>query len=405
MSTWKMALRNVGRNGRRSLVTVGAMTLAMFVMLLYGALTDGILAGMERNAVVMDTTQVQIHKKGYREDPDIYGLMEDSDAIVHKLEAQGLRASPRLYGFALGAAGSSSAGVMLRGVDLEREHKVTELHQHLLKGQWLDAADPDGVVIGQKLARTLGVGPGDEVVILGQASDGSMANELYQVRGVLKSVGAGLDSAGFLMPAPSLRELLVLPQGAHEIAVMGELRGDLDALTEKVKADAPEHEVLHWKQLQPVLANLLETSRGSMIFMILLTYTAIALVVFNAMLMSVFERIREFGVLKAVGMPPSRLALMIFGEALLQVAVASVLALGLGTPLAFYMESHGLDLTSFAGDISFGGIAMETVWYAQVTPAAILQPVLFMILLTALAVVWPALKAALIRPVEAFRHT
>ncbi len=404
MSILKMSLRNVGRNRRRSLVTIAAMTLATFVMLVYGTLMTGILVSMERNAVIMDTGQVQIHKPGYLEDPDLYGLIDNSDDILSKLNKQGLDAAPRLYGFGLGASGSSSAGVSLRGVDIEREAHVTKLHDHIREGQWLDAKDPQGVVLGHSLAHSLGAKIGSEIIVLSQASDGSMANDLFKVRGILNSVNESINRGGLLMPAATFRELMVVPNGAHEIAVMGEDLTDLDALATRIQSAAPKQEVKHWKALQPLLANLLETSKGSMIFMSILTYLAIAMVVFNAMLMSVFERIREFGVLKAVGMPPRRLAMMIFGEATVQVLIAGILATALGLPTALWLQERGIDLRSFTNDMSFGGIAMEPIWYTHVTTEAVIQPIAVMLLMTGLAVIWPALKAALIKPIEAFRH-
>ena len=404
MNTFKMAFRNVGRNKRRTLITTSAMTLAVAMMIVYTALFDGVLDQMQESVLVMDTGQVQIHKEGYRDDPSIYDTFEP-DPILAKLDKSGLDATPRLFGFALAAAGSSSAGVQVRGVDIEREKTVTQLYQHVAQGQWLDANDTKGVVIGKRVAKSLGVGVGDEIVLLGQATDGSMANDLYKVRGILKTVGEALDRGGFLMSAAAFREFMVLDTGVHEIAVMGNLGDELPSLAQIVENASPRGlEVMTWRQLNPVVADLLDNSRGAMTFMILLTYTAVIMVVFNAMLMSVFERVREFGILKAIGLSPWSVAAIIAVEATIQATIAGIAAVAIGLPLALWLETHGLDFSSFAGDIDFAGMAMEPIWYPAVTANCVVQPLVFMFVLTLLAVAYPAGKAALIKPVEAFRQ-
>lgn len=404
MSTLKMALRNVGRNRRRTAITTAATTLAVAMMIVYTALFDGVMNQMERSILVMDTGHVQIHKAGYREDPSLYATIDDPDPILAKLDAAGVHGTSRLFGFALAAAGTSSAGVQLRGFDLEREVHVTEIHTRVDRGQWLDASDPNGVVIGKRLAKSLGVDVGDDLIVLGQATDGSMANARYKVRGVLKPVNDAIDRASVLMGQATFRELMVMPTGAHEIAVIGTIGGDLDAITATVRQAGGPWEVKNWRELNPVMAELLDNSRGAMTFMILLTYSAVIMVVFNAMLMSVFERVREFGILKAIGLSPFSVATMILIEALFQAILASIAAVAIGLPLAFWLERDGLDFSAFAGDIDFAGMTMEPIWYGTVTPNVVVQPLVWLFVLTVLAVAYPAGKAALIRPVEAFRQ-
>jgi ABC-type lipoprotein release transport system permease subunit len=400
-----MASRNVIRNWRRTLVTTLAMGFAGFIMILFASLTEGLLYTSERNAVAMNLGDMQIHAEGYRDDPDLYKRIDNASDLVRKLQQAGFHAAQRVYGFGLAAAGSASAGVQLRGIDLTNEATVTQIHKHVMQGNWLADTDPKGVVIGKKLGRTLNVILGDEVVIIGQASDGSMANDLYTVRGILKSIGEEVDRAGFFMVERAFRELMVLPQGAHEITVMRPDRSrDLESATTQVAALAPGYETLNWRSLRPVIARILDLADAQTIVMVLITYVAVAMIVLNAMLMSVFERIRELGVMKAIGVTPWQILLLIYVETMAQVTVASIIALSSGWSVARYFQNNGIDLSAIAGSTSFGGVAIDPIWYAYVTKEAVIIPIVFLFIIAAAAVIYPAIKAAVIRPVKAIYY-
>lgn len=405
MNIPSFAFRNVGRKWQRTLVTTGAMGFAGFMMIFYNGLMDGLMQAMERNAVEMNLGDIQIHARGYRKDPDLYNRIGNADYLVARLKRAGFHAAPRLYGFGLAAAGSASSGVRLHGVAMDEEAAVTQIHRHLLKGSWLDSADPKGVVLGRKLARTLGVEIGSELVVLSQAADGSMANDLFHVRGILKSVGEGLDRGDLMMPDMTFRTLMALPDGAHEIAVVPANRATpLPSATDRVRQLAPGLEVKNWRELQPVLANILDLSRASLIFILLITYTAIGMVVLNAMLMSVFERIREFGVLKAIGVSPLQISALIYSEAMLQVGGACLIAIGVGLPVSLYTQRHGIDLSAWTSTGTIAGVALDPIWYCRVTVSSVVTPMIFLFAVATLAVVYPTIKAAVIAPIKAIHY-
>jgi len=405
MNILLLASRNVVRYWHRTLVTSLAMAFAGFIIILFAALLAGMIQASERNAVIMNAGDFQIHVSGYRDDPDLYKRIYNSQELLAKLNKEGFLATPRLYGFALAASGTASAGVQLRGLNIDLENMVTQIDRHVMEGAWLNNADPTGVVIGKKLARTLGTKLGSEIVIIGQASDGSMANELYRVKGILKSVGTVIDQSGFFMLDQSYRELMVLQNGVHEIVIMRpDRRANLDVATNTIKSIATDYEVLNWKELQPVIARILGIMDSQIFVMMLITYIAVGMVVLNAMLMSVFERIHEFGIMKAIGVTPWQIILLILLETTIQIIFAAILALVSGWSAAHYYQQYGLDLSNIASSASFGGIAMDPVWYAHVTTEALVTPVLFLFVIGLLAVIYPAIKAALIEPVKAIHY-
>ncbi|MBL4607445.1 MAG: ABC transporter permease [Pseudomonadales bacterium] len=400
-----LAPRNLIRSWQRSLVTTLAMGFAGVIMILFGSLMDGMLQASERSATMMNTGELQLHAKSYLDDPDLYTVITNEAALLEKLSAAGVSASPRLFSFALAAAGTSSAGVQLRGITPSLEAQVTEIHKHLSQGHWLEEADAKGVVLGRKLARSLNINLGDEVILLGQSSDGAMANDIFQVRGILKAVGDNIDRAGFFMLSTSFRELMVVNEGVHEIAMKRKDSSEtLAATQQRVQDIAVSYEVKDWRSLMPVIARVLELADAQTMIMLSITYVAVGMVILNAMLMSVFERIREFGIMKALGVNPWQIVQLIFAEAMLQAFVASLFALVVGAGLALRLQERGIDFSNMLSATSFAGIALEPIWYARVSFNSLVLPIVFLFLMTLLAVIYPAIKAAVIKPVDAIHH-
>jgi ABC-type lipoprotein release transport system permease subunit len=274
---------------------------------------------------------------------------------------------------------------------------------HVTEGEWLDPNDPEGVVLGWRLARTLVVEPGDELVVLSQATDGSIANDLFEVRGILAPISDGTDRAGVFMTEDSFRSFFELETGAHQVIVRRPATIELEAVVSTVRALEPELDVKSWRELMPTLASLLDSTRSLIQIVFFVVYIVIAILILNAMLMAVFERIREFGVLKAIGVSPGRVLTIIVIEAALQTGLAIALGLALAIPGLWYMMNVGIDLGKLGG-MSVMGIAFDPKWYAVVTPNTFTGPILMLVFMVMFAILYPALKAARISPVEAMRH-
>jgi len=328
--------------------------------------------------------------------------MEDSAALLAKLDKAGFPATARMLGMGLAAAKDQSAGVQLRGIDVARDAKVSQVFRLVGRGKWLDPADPAGVVLGKRLAKTLNVKVGDEIVVLSQAADGSMANELYRVRGVLRSVSDVADRAGIFINERPFRELFTMPTGAHQLIVR---RGEvpLAAATEQVRKLAPMHDAKSWKERMPTLASYLENARGMLYFMFMIVYIAIAIVILNAMLMAVFERVREFGVLKALGMGPFTVLRLVLTESAMQTGLAILVGGAVSAAPAWYLQEHGVNLVSMAG-INIYGMSWESMIHGSFNQGTVVGPVFMLVFIVFFAVLYPAIKAALICPVAAIQH-
>ena len=403
MSIFKMAWRNIGRNRRRTAVTVGAMTLGLFAMVVWFAMLEGMLNDMEETIVEVDVGDLQMHAPTYLDDPSLYTVIDDFDALLSRLEAAGLRASARLVGAGLAAAHDSAAGASLRGVNVEDDARVSVISTRLAEGAWLADDDPAGVVVGRRLARSLTLALGDELVVLSQAADGGIANDLYTVRGILDSVSDGVDRSAVFLTEAAFRELFFMPSGAHEIVVRKPDDVELTAAVETAQGLAPDLDTQSWRSLMPTIATYLDSARAMMGVVSAVIYIVIAILILNAMLMAVFERIREFGVLKALGVEPRQVLALIFVESALQTGLAVVAGMALAIPTLWYLVEVGVD-TGALGGVTVIGATFATVWQASASPSAFITPTMTLVVLVLLAVIYPALKAARISPVEAMRH-
>lgn len=399
----RTAWRNIWRNPRRSGTTIAAMSLALYVLILYSGLLAGYLRDMEANIVELEVGDAQIVAPGYRKDPDLYTRIEATSDVVVTLTDAGFRASPRLLAWGLVAAEESSAGVQFRGIDVGADASVSRVSEHIQSGAWLDPEVADGVVIGRRLSRMLDVELGSELVVVTQGVDGSMAYELVRVRGILNSIGDATDMSGVFILDETLRSLVGIEDEAHQIVVRRPMGSEPLEAAEALRELVPSLDVRTWRELNPTMASMLDSSRQAMGVMYVIVYVAVAILILNAMLMATYERIREIGVMKALGVGPGQIFALMTSEAAFQTGIAVLIGVALGVPTLLYLAANGLDVGMLSG-VSVVGIAMPPVWYPVATASSYLAPVGSLVVISALAVAFPAFKAARVDPVEAMRH-
>lgn len=409
MNVFKMAWRNVWRNHRRSGITIAAMAFALVAELLYAGLVSGMVGGMEEDATEYDLGDLQVMVDGYLTRPSLYDAIPDAAPLVAGLEAQDFRVSPRLFAGGLAASGEASSGAAFVGVDAVKDAAAMSLDDAIAEGAWLDAAAPKGVLVGRGLARTLGLSLGSEVLVVSQAADGSVANDLFEVRGILKSVAASMDRSTILMNEAAFRDLMAFPEGAHKLVLrrpptmsLEDARAAVTALVAAHSAE-PVLDVMTWKDINPFLAQWLESVSSVVLVLYFIVYVAVAILILNAMLMAVFERIRELGVLKAIGFSPWQVFVLMVSEALIQATVALFVGLTLAAPGMWYLSTTGIDVSRMGG-MNMAGMTMPAIWQAEYTVQIVQVPILMLFFIAIAAVLYPAIKAARIRPVEAMTH-
>jgi len=405
MNTFRVGWRNIWRNGKRTWITVVAIALNTAILIASYALMQGMMVDMIDNATRMVVGDAQVHAPGYRLDQSMYKSIARPQKILEVARQRGIDAAARSYGFGLVSSGSKSAGGIFWGVDPASEQKSFTLSQHMLNGVYLPAVPGKKVVLGQKLAKSLHADVGSEIVAVVQAADGSLGNELFTVCGILKAAGEKVDRGGAIIHRADFEELFVSGGRIHEIALNAWGKLPAEEVAAAVTVAAGDDEVMTWAQLMPLLSEMVKMFDVAIFIFGLVFFLAAGLGVMNTMLMATYERIREFGVLKALGSTPWRIMKDVSAEALVMAFFSTLIGTAVGVAASLYFQKYGINLEAMARDtITFSGIAFNPLWRATLSVKIVMLPVVVMWIICVVAALYPAGKAARLNPARAMTH-
>jgi ABC-type lipoprotein release transport system permease subunit len=410
----RLAWRNLWRNPRRTLIAMTAIGVGYAMLLFVACLMGGLRQQMIESGTGLILSDIEVHAPDYYPDRPIQltlggrkgtevGALLAATAADPRIQA----ASPRAYAYGLVSGTHQSAGVQLFGVVPDLEQKVTTLQTRMVKGVYLNDGAPKGVVMGDKLAATIGVDVGSEVVLLTPAADGSTGNDLYKVAGMFHTGLEAMDQGLVVMSLGALQDLLRLPPGRiHEVGIKLH-----DIATATAVAAALESQlgkafpvrVRPWQELAPELADYVQFNRRVTFILFFIFFLSAAMGIVNTMLMAIIERTRELGMLMAVGMRPVQVVGLIVAEAGSLAAASLILGGVLGIPLLWYLQIHGLNLGGDRGAVSLAGIVVGPLWHGKQDFTAYSEAALGLAITALAAALYPAMRAARFRPAEALR--
>jgi ABC-type lipoprotein release transport system permease subunit len=402
-----LALRNIGRNKRRSLLTISAMVVSSSLLILALGVFSGMLRDMLSSVTEQYHGHVVVMQQGYEEDRDMFANFSPAPQLLEGLKKMPeiVGVSPRLRGFGLVSHEVSSYPAELLGIRPEAEREVTTLAGHVVAGRFLPADPGDGAVLGRGLAKKLGVVPGDELVFVTQAADGSIGNDLLRVAGIFATGDSGHDNSLVLVGLPWLQRVMVLDGRVHELAL---------AVREPMQAEAAANDLqpllppglaaLEWGQLLPEMREVIASFDVSRMIIVVILYFATGLGILNTFFMSVMERTREFGILMAMGMRPARIRLLVLLETLAMGVLSLVLGVFLGFLMSLYMARIGIDLSATITPVTYAGGTILPRLGAVLEPSNFVIPAFLLLAVCLLAGFLPANRAAKLQPVEAIRE-
>jgi ABC-type lipoprotein release transport system permease subunit len=403
-----IAWRNLWRHKRRSLITATAMAVGVAVVMATLTMSDGMYTDMFEILVEQRLGHVQVHHPDYPGRGQLHDSLQSRAALLAEIDALDgtVAASPVLQVVALVGGKNLSTGGRLVGVDPARDRMVSPTHRRIVDGDYLSNAANKEILLGHRLAQEIEVDLGDEVVVLTQAADGSTGNDLFIVVGLVRTGDPSIDNGGGFVHIADAEELTALFDQAHGITTLTDHPDKVDAFAARVRAAVAKDEVQvqTWWEASPTAAKLMNMRNGTAFFTLGLTFFVAAFGVINTMLMSVYERTRELGILRALGMDPSNLVRLIVLESLFLAAVASTAGVALGAVADWYLVTQGLDFSGAMPDgMAYQGVILDPVWMGEVRPSRIVLVVSSVFVISVLASLWPAWRAARLHPATALR--
>ncbi len=409
---WRIAWRNLWRNRRRTVITAAALAFGYLAAVLMVALSDGIVAEMIENGTGLLTGQVQVHAPDWKPERSLYATLggdvgvDVSRALTASASGPGIEAAaPRVYGGGLLSAGDHTSALLLMGVDPALESRVSRILRTVVRGA-VPAPGSRSLLVGEETARKLGVAPGDTVVVVAPAADGSLGNDLFTVAGVFHTGTTELDAGYAVLPIASLQRLLALPPDRiHEIAVaLSDPWSAPDAaggVAGRLRAAGVDAAVEPWTEFRPELAEYAQLARSSYWIVVLVVFAMAVFGVANTMLMATFERRREFAVVRALGTTGGDVARTVVYEGAVLGGLALVVGAVLSAGLMAWWHASPPDLSFLFGGFTMGGALIRPVLRVEPSWSSALVSAAALLLTAVLAAVYPAWRATRIPPADA----
>ena len=405
----KMAWRNIWRNPRRSILTICAVAFASLLLVFMLSWQFGSYDTMINAAVKIHTGHLQVQAKGYQDKRSMRLVVPDPGAIGRILQrTPGVDAYTfRANAFSLVSSKERSYGILVVGVDPIREAEVSTLKKVIRQGSYLAEGDTDQALVGELLAKNLKIALGDDLVLLGQARDGSTAATVVTVKGIYNSGQDEFDRSSIHIPLRHFQEVYAMDGAVHKVVVLGRSLSDIGAIKKAVvqainSSGNKDHlVVLDWMDLMPGLVEGIEMDLISGLIFYLILIVVVAFSIWNTFLMAVLERTREFGVLMAIGTTPGRLTKLLLLESVTMTAVGIVIGIVAGSLITWYFQVHGIVISGTSEVVRQFGIPERmfpqlSFLSATIGPTAVL-------IITFLTALYPALKVRRLPPVEAMK--
>jgi len=359
---------------------------------------------MIENAIDTELGHVRIHAPGFDRKPGLELRIEAGDRIGSDVleGTPGVRAwAPRIRSQGLVFSTSANVGVQVVGIDPVREARVSVLADSIVAGAYLDGGRRK-LLLGERLAKRLHVRVGDKLVLSVQDIQGEMTGEAFRVGGLFRTTSPELDRRSVVLELSESQRLFGMRGAVSELVVIASEGQDVDDLKAAIeRRSSGEFEVRTWKEIQPLLEYFVELfdEIGWMVYGAV--FVAMAFGIANVLLMSVYERIREIGILMAIGTSPRRLVSGIVTEAVLLTLLGVLIGLA-GGMLSIWLLRDGIDLSRWSEGLTAYGVSTRIV--PVIRHRDLIVPVATAIVTAVLASLWPALRAVRIRPAEAVRH-
>lgn len=395
----KMAFRNLGRHRRRSALSALALAVALALLLFMAAFFKGEMRSAMEYTLRLSSGHLQVRDVDY--DPDkssvAWGyLIENPAQVAGQIASLGpvKFATPRLFASGIVSVGNDSAGVQIMGVDPDSEANAP---YRVVSGEFPSADDRNGILIGYPLAESMGLRIGSQLSLLVNTSEGQVDEQNFIVRGIFSTGSSTYDKGIVLLPLAKAQAFSGAGNRASIIFVILHDREQADAVAAAITG--PAYKVETWLEMNELLVLVNDFSNAYIVILNLIILGVTVTVIVNTMLMAVFERTREIGILAALGMKGRQIVILFLSEATLLALGGVVSGLLAGWALSVYFGNVGI----YFGDIGISGMIMGDRIYPYLMLEDVIELVLTAFIVTILASYYPAQIASRMEPVEALR--
>jgi len=406
-STLKIGWRNLGRNKKRTGLALLAIAVGQFALLASNGLMRGYADNIRLAITGPMVGHAQVHAPQWRKERALDLFLENSSRIIKEIRRdKAVRsAAGRIYAPVLVAPEQDAFVAIVAGLDV----KVESEPYGMLSG--LDEPLRDKhVLLGHRLAKKIGAKEGDEIAVVGQAADGSLANDLFIVQGIISSPADMINQSGVVMSLADAQELFVMPDRVHEIVIRAKQAGEAEQIVQRLRKDPvlANTEINTWMEIVPELVVILKTSDYVGYLVVIVVFIAAVAGIANTLMMATFERMHEFGMLLALGSRPRRLIRMIVIEAILTGLIGVIIGTVLGYLFVVATAGSGIDMASWGGsgevkDMAYKGLNLPLHIFPRLELSDTLLGFVAVMFTSLVASIWPAWVAARLEPMEAIR--
>ena len=397
-----VAWRNLWRNHRRTLIMLGAIAIGLWGMIWMTALMRGMVDQMIDSSISTLSGHIQIHATGFLDDPSIEHSIppaRDNPALLALLDSPRVTHwSERIRVPAVIRSERDVFGVTLVGINPQQEHGLSFIADSVTEGEYLADEHDSHVLIGRKLLERLETKAGRRIVLMSQDPDNNIAERGFRIGGIFDTDLQATETSYVFTGIETARALLKMGKGVSEISLLGPDYRNLDALAAEVRTAAAGADTRTWLELDTYMASMLDVMDGVIFVWFGIIFLALSFGLVNTLLMAVFERTREIGLLQALGMPPGNILIMVLVESVIMLLIGLV-AGNLLSWLTILPIQDGIDISAVAAGLEWAG--MSSTLLPAVKSSDVLLANAIVLLLGIAASLFPAWRASRKVPVEA----
>jgi putative ABC transport system permease protein len=401
---WSISWRNIWRNKVRSTVVIVAITLGICAGVFSTAFFTGMMNQRIEQVISNELSHIQIHHPAFRSNTELSNFIPTGSELSRQIEeipgVEGV--SNRIVIYSMVSSAETASGVKIIGVDPEHEKLVTNMEENIVEGEYFNGIKKNPVLIGKKLAEKLNVKIRSKIVITLQDLNNNITGGAFRVVGIYETPNSTYDETTIFVRDSDIASLIELPENAgHEIAVLVENNELVDSVQHRIKAINGELEILNWKELSPEMGYLTEVMDLYMYIFIVIILFALLFGIINTMLMVVMERVKELGMLMAVGMNKLRVFNMIVLETVLLTLFGGVVGTLAGSGISKYFETHAIDMSLWAE--GYSQLGYDSIIYTSIDVNLMISVIIMVLITGIIAAIYPAYRALKHNPAEALR--